>query len=31
MVVNLRKIKKLKYWESNTSITVVDINLGEEG
>ena len=30
MAVNLRKIKKLKYWESNTSITIVDINLGEE-
>jgi hypothetical protein len=30
MAVNLRKIKKLKYWETNTSITVVDINLGDE-
>ena len=30
MGVNLRKIKKLKYWEENTSITVVDINLGDE-
>ena len=30
MAVNLRKIKKLKYWETNTNITVVDIQLGEE-
>ena len=30
MAVNLKKIRKLKYWETNTSITVVDINLGDE-
>lgn len=30
MAVNLRKIEKLKYWETNTNITVVDIQLGEE-
>ena len=30
MAVNLRKIKKLKYWETNTNITEVDNQLGEE-